>query len=176
MGYCRAIPLPETSLCVEYRVRSRFFWLALPVCGQRGSSAPIRCQLPLSILDRVLHADVIVVGKVTELEKETVKANPFPRATEKADFQIAVVQIGEGLRGAKGLTTIRVGFQLPMKIQAPPIDPNGRVFARPSPAFIPPSLTKDQEGCIFLTKHPEADFYVAARQRPPPRQERRHFC
>ena len=65
--------------------------------GLLGSAGPIRAMMlpaPLSIPERLLQADAVVVGKVTELEKELVNASVNPRSPQKVDFQIAIIHIG----------------------------------------------------------------------------------
>src|SRR6516165_2740847 len=59
-----------------------------------------------------LQADVIVIGKVAEIEKDTVEVSAFPGAPkdQKQNYKIAVVKIDEAITGGKGLTQFRVGF------------------------------------------------------------------
>jgi hypothetical protein len=117
---------------------------------------------------QAMTAEVIVVGKVVEIEKEMTKATSNPGVKDKVDYQVAVVKISEAIQGAKGLTTIRVGWMptprlggpgAPDALQPavqPAIQPIGR------PPFRQPqaSLTDGQEGCFFLSKHHDGDFYV----------------
>jgi hypothetical protein len=112
------------------------------------------------------QAEMIVIGKVTEIEKDTVDYSPV-KDGPKVPYKIAVLKIQESLLGATGLTQLRVGFMdgvgggagVPAEKPLP-----GGGFVRPLPAQIsgPVALTANQEGCFFLTKLQGADFYVLA--------------
>jgi hypothetical protein len=109
---------------------------------------------------QAMNAEVVVVGKVVEIEKEMVKATAFPNAADKVDYHIAVIKINESLLGANGLTAIRVGFQ-PVGNNVAPPGPNVRPNLRPAISRVPHVvLTEGQEGCFFLTKHHNGDFHV----------------
>ncbi|HMF14994.1 MAG TPA: hypothetical protein VKE94_21910, partial [Gemmataceae bacterium] len=75
-----------------------------------------------------------------------------PGAPEKTEFQVAVIEIADAVRGAKGLTHVRVAFPLPQAAGPP----------RPGPLRRGPtvSLTKGQEGCFFLQQHPEEALFL----------------
>jgi hypothetical protein len=128
------------------------------------SAQALRVMMPnLSPAQQAIKAEVIVVGKVTELEKELTQATAFPNATEKVGFQIGVIKISESVVGAKGLTTIRVGWQPVAAAPANPTPnvPNLRPLIRPRPGINRSvTLTEGQEGCFQLVKHHEGDFYV----------------
>lgn len=114
---------------------------------------------------QVMTAEVVVIGKVAEIEKEPTKATQVPGATDKIDYQVAVVKISESVLGAKGLTNVRVGFlTAPMGGNVKPLPPNGGgIQIQPAIARVPNpviTLTEGQEGCFFLTKHHDGDFYV----------------
>jgi hypothetical protein len=104
------------------------------------------------------HADVIVIGKVLEIEKEMTQASAHPSVKDKVDFHVAAIRISESIAGAKGLTSIRVGWQpaAPANIPNPQ---GGGIRIRP-PIRQQVALTEGQEGCFFLTKHHDGDFYV----------------
>jgi hypothetical protein len=112
---------------------------------------------------QAIQADVIVVGKVTEIEKEMSQASPFQGAQNKVDYHVGVIKISDSILGAKGLTTIRVGYLPAPKIQLGPI--GGPALAI-QPIRRPPirqqqvTLTEGQEGCFFLFKHHDGDFYT----------------
>jgi hypothetical protein len=109
---------------------------------------------------QAIQADVIVVGKVTEVEKEMSKATPFAASKDQVDYRVGVVKISESILGAKGLTTVRVGWQ---PAAANPIGgPIGRPIGGPirRPIRQPITLTVGQEGCFLLNKHHDGDFYV----------------
>jgi hypothetical protein len=101
---------------------------------------------------RVAMTDTIVIGKVLRIEEKPVKAKTFPTAKDPVEYKIAVVQVETAVRGAKGMKEIRVGFLPPAAVRPGP----GPIGRRPQPI----TLAKDQEACLFLTKHFESDFYV----------------
>jgi hypothetical protein len=105
---------------------------------------------PAPIPQRVALADVVVVGKVAGFgDKLVTAAGPF--GAGNADYQVAVVQVGDAILGAKDAKEIKVGF-------VPPPEPGtGRPIVIGGPRF---SLKLEQEVCLFLTKHPTEDFYV----------------
>jgi hypothetical protein len=115
--------------------------LALPA---RAGTLPADA-LPLP--NRVATADVVVAGKVTAIEEKTVAAPSFPGAKDKVEFRVAVVTLSDALPGPKGAKTIRLGF-----VPIPPM-----VAINPPPF----QATVGQEGIYFLTKHADADFYLA---------------
>ncbi|HXD87454.1 MAG TPA: hypothetical protein VN641_13240 [Urbifossiella sp.] len=117
--------------------------------------------------ERAISAQVVVVGKVTAIEKETVAAAPAPGAKNKVDYKIAVVRIESALAGAANLTHIKVGF-IPQPLAAPqPVQPGGaRPFIiRRRPLL--PELKEGQQYVLFLTKHPDAGFYIMSPMSPP---------
>jgi hypothetical protein len=118
---------------------------------------------------QAITADVVVVGKVTEIEMEMTQASQFPGQPNKVDYQVAVLKITENLHGAKGLTNLRVGF-LPAPKLAPDAAPGpiGGPIRRPiRRPFQTVTLTEGQEGCFCLTKHHDGDFYVLSPQGQP---------
>ena len=106
---------------------------------------------PPAIGQRVALADVVVVGKVTGFGDKLVSARP-PYGGDKVDYQIAVVQVGDALLGAKDAKEIKVGFLPAAGGPAP--------GPRPIRRFPQFNLSLQQEGCLFLVKHPEEDFYI----------------
>jgi hypothetical protein len=106
---------------------------------------------------QAMQAEVIVAGKVSEIEKEMSKATQFPGAQEKVDYHVGVIKIADNIAGAKGLTTIRVGF-----LPAPKGDPGpvGGPIRRPPFRQPQATLSDGQEGVFFLTKHHDGDFYI----------------
>jgi hypothetical protein len=131
--------------------------LALACCLWSASDAvALRIAIPnRSAAQQAIQADVIVVGKVTEVEKEMARATPFPGSKDQVEFHVGVVKISQKILGAKGLTTVRVGWQ-----QVAPI-PIGGPIRRP-PIRQPIALTEGLEGCFLLNKHHDGDFYVLA--------------
>jgi hypothetical protein len=109
---------------------------------------------PPTPFERALKAEVVVVGKVTVIEKDAVEieVKGTDGRTDKFTYRVAVVKIGEAVAGAKGLTHIRVGF-----FPADPRAPDARTHYQGIGSL---ALTEGEEGCFFLRKHPSGDFYV----------------
>jgi RNA polymerase sigma factor (sigma-70 family) len=113
----------------------------------------------------VQDASTIVIGKVTKIEDK-----------DQLDHKIAVIKIEETLKGPKGLTSIRVGFNAKEAPLNPPdvrpvprvlpVNPPGGGFggnARPAAmiARLPQvTLTEGQEACFLLKAHEKGDFSV----------------
>src|SRR5262249_1875959 len=116
---------------------------------------------PTPIPQRVGQADTIVLGKVKNIEKKAVSLPMFPVAEEKSDYLVAVVNIEEAIKGAKGVSSIKVGL-----LQLPPV-PQGEGGV--SPGVAPPNrrgggmpaLAENQEACLFLRPHHSGEFYIA---------------
>ena len=106
---------------------------------------------------RMAAAETVVVGKVTSIEEKTIEASPAAGAP-KVLYKVAVVKIGEDIKGVKGLTSIRVGFIPPMDVPAPPPAEGPRIRIRRVPQA---NLAVGQEAIFFLKKHHDKDFYVA---------------
>ena len=121
-----------------------------PVLG--GAPAP-----PPSTFQKFSAAEVLVTGKVTAIEKDTVDAtSPYAGAKDKVTYKVAVVKIDGALAGANNLTHIKVGF-VPPDPNAPPLRGSGGVIRQREPV---PILKEGQEMLLFLVKHPTADFHV----------------
>ncbi|MBN9122335.1 MAG: hypothetical protein J0I06_24880 [Planctomycetes bacterium] len=97
--------------------------------------------------ERALRAPVVVVGKVTAIEKDTIDARAYPGAANKLAYKIAVVKIETGLAGTDGVTHVKIGFT------------TGRRYET--------ALTEGQEALFFLTKHHEGPFYIVPYMAPP---------
>jgi hypothetical protein len=104
----------------------------------------------LPLPNRMATAELVVLGKVTAIENNTVAVAPFPGAKNKVEYKIAVITVSEPLLAPKGTKVIRLGF-----VPLPPM-----VVVSPPP-FQP---TVGQEGCFFLSKHGTGDFQVVAGQ------------
>jgi hypothetical protein len=121
--------------------------LMLPVMALAQEASKIAIIAPSPVPVRVATADMVVIGKVTSIEGQNVKAPAFPGAKDMAEYQVAVVKIEDAVLGAKGLKEVRVGF----------IPQTGGV--RPV-GYRPPMLNEGQEVCLFLSKHHEGDFHI----------------
>jgi len=127
----------------------------LGLSGAAVPAEPARGQAllpaPPVLSQRVAPADAVVVGKVTGFADTAVTAVRFPGGTDKVSYQVALVKVEEALLGPKDAKVVRVGF-------LPPAPPGAR---RPPVRRYPhANLTLNQEACLFLTKHPDGDFYV----------------
>lgn len=121
---------------------------------------------PSPIPQRVATADLVVVGKVVSIEGKAIKAPRFPGDKDKGEYQIAIVKIEDAIYGGKGLTHVRVGFIPPAAplAQGVQVDGGGGVrlilpiqSGRASVVV----LQKDQEVCLFLKNHFDAEFFTA---------------
>lgn len=119
----------------------------------QASLMPAKALLiaPAPTGDRVLNAQIIVVGKVTALEDKVVKA------ANGQEYTIAVVKVDEALVGAKGLTHVRVGFLPP----PPVVQPRDPAIVPPIRRYPTANLTKDQEVLLFLQPLGKESFFVA---------------
>jgi hypothetical protein len=126
-----------------------------------ASNARALMIAPAPIPQRVATADMVIVGKVTGFADKAVTVARFPGDTEKAQYQIAIVKVTDGLYGAKDVKEIRVGFiPPPPPGPGPGVPPGGPIRIGPR-RFPQVQLTLGQEACMFLTKHTEGDFYTA---------------
>jgi hypothetical protein len=123
---------------------------ATAVYAFRINPRPIT-QLPAP--EQVAKSDAVVLGKVSSIADKTVKAKGIvPGQDGKVEYHVATVKVGDGFLGAKGLTDVQVAWVS-----------NGNAPGGPRgfPPVIPQvNLTKDQEGCFFLLKHPTESFFV----------------
>ncbi len=103
--------------------------------------------------ERALRVPIVVIGKVTAIEKGTVDAAPYPSATQKLAYHIAVVKVVTDLAGAGGATHLKVGFI--------PVGAGGRRGPEN------PTLREGEEWLFFLTKHPTGNFYAIPYMTPP---------
>lgn len=85
--------------------------------------------------------DMVIVGKVVEIEPDTVTVAPRKGASadQAVTYSVANVKIVDPVFGATGTTRVRVGF-----IGDVPTD----------------MLSQDMEACLSLARHPTADFHV----------------
>ena len=111
-------------------------------------------------MQRAASADVVTVGKVTAIEKDSIEVNPLPGATKKVAYKIAVVKVIIPLAGADNLTHVKVGF-----IPGPASRPQPGLVR--GPAVSGPQLKEGDEFLFFLTKHPDGGFYAMSNMNPP---------
>jgi hypothetical protein len=132
----------------------RMLWAAFTGLSCLAAAAPARAMLiaPAPIPQRVATAEVVVVGKVTGFADKTVSAPVAPGSTEKMEYQIALIKVGDVLLGDKDAKEIKVGFPPPAA---------GGPIGRPGGIRRPPfALVQDQEACFLLSKNAGGDFYA----------------
>jgi len=106
-------------------------------------------------------ADVVIVGKVVEVDRDEVEVAPFRGAPKERmlKYKVANLQIEDRVLGAGGITRIRVGFPVDGRptfaVTATVVELTDGV--RPTGTV---TLAAGTEGCFALAKHPNADFYV----------------
>jgi hypothetical protein len=128
--------------------------LLLTAMPALANTMPAKMQLPTA----VVKADDIAVGKVTSIEPKTILIPPYPGSTAKIEYAIAVVKIEDSLKGPKGLTHVRVAFEVPPPPPPPPMDPPGVFVIRPAP-FVKKTLAVGNEGCFLLRTQGDETFY-----------------
>ncbi|MFL5242933.1 MAG: hypothetical protein ACJ8FY_12560 [Gemmataceae bacterium] len=108
---------------------------------------------PAPVHERVALAESVIVGKVTKIENKKISLPAAPGSKEKQDFIVAVVHIEEAIKGAKGVTDIKVGYL------APPETPAGG-GRRIGPGLRRPqiNLNEDQDVLLFLKPHHSGEF------------------
>jgi hypothetical protein len=130
--------------------------------GSAGSVSAVAI-VQKSPVQRAISADVVVVGKVSAIEKDLVEVTQAPGAPKLA-YKIAVVKIEAALAGADGLTHIKVGFVPPLPVDRTKPPPPG---IKPPIRRQPVELKEGQELLLFLVKHPEGGFYAIPAMSPP---------
>jgi len=148
------------------RFQSRIWaaFVAIALFGITAQAKALRVAGPPQPGQVAMQSDVIVIGKVVEIEKDTVEATQFKGAPKdaKVTYKIAVVKIEESIVGGKGLTQFRVGFPEGAGAAPQPVDKPG-IGLRPGIGRVAPvALTAGMEGCFFLNPHHDGDFYVIA--------------
>jgi hypothetical protein len=124
---------------------------------------------------RAATAEMVVIGKIVDVETETVEAPPYAGAPRdvKASFKVAVLKADEIVIGGRGLTQFRIGFPAdapPASVTGdgtagglpvlPPAPAGGRLVAART-TRLAVALTVGMDGCFFLSKYSGTDFYVA---------------
>lgn len=106
-------------------------------------------------------ADVVIVGKVVEVDRDEVEVKPYRAAPKERmlKYKVATLQIEDRLLGAGGITRIRVGFPADGRPTFAVTATVATVTDGVRPAGTV-TLAAGTEGCFALAKHPTADFYV----------------
>jgi hypothetical protein len=133
--------------------------LLIGVCLLGFASPSLAYRVLINRLDstqQTIQAEVIVVGRIVEIEDTDTEVTTPPGTSQKTVYKIANLQIQEALVGAKGLTHIRVGF-IPIN-QSP--NPQLRGFDDLDWGYLHDTYGINEEGCFFLQKHPQGDFYI----------------
>lgn len=122
--------------------------------------APVEAKRVMRLftpIEKLVRADVVAVGKVTALEKDTVTvtATPTPDAPDKLTYKIAVLKVEDGLYGAANITHVKIGF-----IPPAPVDPAAAPVRPGRGGLQQVNLTVGLEGLFYLTKHHSGEFYI----------------
>lgn len=131
-----------------------------------AKSKEIYIPPPASPSQMVSAGSVVVIGKVTKIETDMVEVAPYvgaPKEQPKQPYKIASIKVSESLLGAKGVTTIQVGFPANAGNFGGYDDiefgfKGGRGYRYGQGV----ALTEGQEGIFILSRHFEGDFYVFA--------------
>jgi hypothetical protein len=116
------------------RVFPRFIPLILACAAIPALASTIRDS---PVPERMAEADVVVLGKVTLLEKTSVTGADGNR------LRLVRVNVEEDLLGTAGKTPLRVGF----------------IFSRDNALLETPVLRRGQKVCLFLTREKGVGFY-----------------
>ncbi len=108
-----------------------------------------RAIAPPSLGQRVALADTVLVGRVTGIEDMDVELPVAPGA-EKVKYRIAIVNVIDGLHGAKTLKTVKVAFQPPGGAGGGPV--KGR--------YVTVNLQSGREYLLLLRKHHDGKYLV----------------
>lgn len=133
------------------------FLLLAPVA--RAESCCKGIEYSQTPLQQATQADVVVIGKVTDLEADLSMIEQY-KGSGPIAHMVATVRIEEPLLGAKGLTHVRIGF-IPSTRMA--FSDDAQFNARLNGVRTwrgPINLATGQEACFFLQKHPTGDFYT----------------
>jgi hypothetical protein len=89
-----------------------------------------------SPLQRFTSAEWVLVGKITNYDEKMMQALPAPGAKAKQEFAVAVLEISKAIKGADGLTHIRIALDMTQ------------------------NLPLGKEACFFLNPHFEEPVCV----------------
>jgi hypothetical protein len=111
-----------------------------------ASAAPLLADRIAPPIPRPLLAavtsDAVVVGTITEVESDPVKAKSHPDAKDETEYRVLVVKIEDALYGVKNATHVRVAltaaeFNSPVR-----------------------TMKEDAKFLFYLTKHPTTNLYL----------------
>ncbi len=146
----------------------RFFLCGLAALAALALTAPPSPALRIAVMPaastktKLIHADAVVVGKVTGIDKETVDLPQFPGGPKVA-HTVANIKIESAVFGAKNVTHVKLAFVKPGEQPKPGGDElpgrPGRIVPPGRGGFQPFVPAEDQEGVFFLHKHPSAENY-----------------
>jgi hypothetical protein len=125
----------------------------------RAESCCKEIAYSVSPIQQAAQADIVVIGKITDLDSDLVMVEPYPGSGPVAHM-VATVRIEESLHGVRGLTHIRVGY---VPSASAPYSDDAEFGARINGVRSwrgGLNLVAGQEACFFLQKHPKGDFYV----------------
>lgn len=146
----------------------RFFLCGVAALAAVALAAPPSYALRIAVMPnastktKLIHADAVVVGKVTGIDKETVDLPQYPGGPKIA-HTVANIKIETAVFGAKNVTHVKLAFVKPGEQPQPGGDPlPGRPIRPGIPGrggYQPFTPAEDQEGVFFLHKHPATDNY-----------------
>ncbi len=100
--------------------------------------------------DRLVLAQVVVVGTVTAIEDKDIDLPFTPNGPATVKYKVAVVKVSDTIKGTERVQTVRIAFQLP-----PTVNPKIKLPRLPRN----PELKTGQEGLFYLTKHFKEPVY-----------------
>jgi hypothetical protein len=106
-------------------------------------------RLTQPIPERVAVADTIVVGKLASIGKKPITVKESGQFNAEVSYSVAVVEIRETIKGAKGMKKLELGFPATNQPGQPRI-----------PSLQTTTFTQGQEICLLLKKHSSDKFYV----------------
>jgi hypothetical protein len=123
--------------------------LGLALLASPAAVQAFRIQLTSPIPERVATADMIVVGKIASIGKESITVKETGQFKLDVSYSVAVVEVKEAIQGAKGMKKLDMGFPATAQPGLPRI-----------PSLQVTTFTQGQELCLLLKKHPSEKFYV----------------
>jgi len=79
---------------------------------------------------------------------------------DKVSYRVGTLKIAKALKGANGLTHVRIGVVMPVVVPPVPGQPINTRAIRPNPFQV--NLEEGMEGCFFLTPHATENVYFPA--------------